>query len=171
MNTKLAANYGTISGLIAFAYFVILASNDLNPLGNWKFIASIIPIYFIYAGVKKHRNENFGGYIKYGQAFSFSLAITFFYATTFAALVYIYGKAIDTDIVGIVKADTLQQVDKLSEVLGDDSKMVDKAVSELEKMTIGSLAMGEYWNKIIWGFILGLIVSAFLKKEKPMFEE
>ena len=171
MNTKIAVNYGTISGLIAFGYFVILASADINPLGSWKLIASLIPIYFIYAGAKKYRDENFGGYIKYGQAFSFSLAITFFYATIFAALVYIYGKAIDTDIVELVKTDTLKQVDKLTEVLGDDSKMVDKAMEELEKMTIGSLAMGEYWNKIFWGLILGLIISAFVKKEKPMFEE
>lgn len=171
MNTKLAANYGTISGMIAFAYFVVLASADMNPFGNFKFIASLIPIYFIYQGTKKHRDENFEGYIKYGQALSFSLAITFFYATIFAALVYIYGKAIDTDLVDIVKADTMKQIEMLTKVMGEDSKMVDTAIDAIEKTTIGSLAMGEYWNKIIWGLILGLIISAILKKEKPLFEE
>lgn len=171
MNTKLAVNYGTICGLIAFAYFIVLASADMNPLGSYKFIASLLPIYFIYQGAKKYRDETFGGYIKYGQALSFSLAITFFYATIFAALVYIYGKAIDTEVVEIVKADTLAQVDKLSQVMGEDSKLVDTAISQMDKMTIGSLAMGEYWNKILWGLILGLIISAIVKKEKPLFEE
>jgi len=171
MNTKLAANYGTIAGLFCFGYFVLLSSMGLNPLGNFKFIGSLVPIYFLYAGTKKYRDIDLTGNIKYGQAFVFSLVITFFYATIFAALVYIYGKIIDIEVVEIYKADTLKQMEKVIEVMGENSKMVDKAITEIESMSIGKMAMGEYWNKVIWGFILALIIAGILKKEKPLFDE
>lgn len=171
MNTKLAANYGTIAGLIAFAYFVILAALGQNPIGEWSLIAAVIPIYFLFTATKKFRDNDLGGSIKFGQAFIFSLTIIFFYATIFAAMVYVYGKLIDGDLVEIVKADLMKNIDKMSEFIGDNSKFMDESVKKIENYNLGQIAMGEYWNKIIWGFILSLIIAGILKKEKPLFDD
>lgn len=171
MNTKLAANYGTIAGLIAFAYFILLAVLGQNPIGEWSMIAAVFPIYFMYAATKKYREIDMGGSIRYGQAFIFSLTTAFFYATIFAALVYVYGSLIDNELVDVVKTDLMKNMDKMTELMGDNNKFVDEAIKKIENYTLGQIAMSEYWNKIIWGFILSLIIAGILKKEKPLFDD
>jgi len=170
MNTKLAANYGTILGLLAFAYFVMLAMMGLNPLGTYKLVASLLPIYFLYIAIKKQRNEFLGGFISYKQSLMFGIATSFFFATIFAALVFMYGKFIDVNLVEVVKEDMMLQLSEASRMMGE-SKMIDKAIDELDKTTISSLAWGEYVNKVIWCFIVSLVLAGILKKEKPMFDD
>lgn len=167
----MAANYGTIAGLIAFAFFVLLAMMGTNPIGNWSIFAAAIPVYFLYVGTKKYRDDEMQGHIKYSQAFMFSLTTTFFYSTIFAALAYMYGKVIDTELIDFVKEDLMKSMDKMAEVFGDNSKIYDEAVKQMEGMTIGQMAWSQYWNKIIWGFILSLIIAGILKKEKSLFDD
>jgi hypothetical protein len=86
-------------------------------------------------------------------------------------LVYVYGKVIEPDLIELIKSDTLKNVDKMEDMLGSDSKILDEAIKQLESMNIGQIAWGQYWNKIIWGFILSLIIAGILKKEKPLFDD
>ncbi len=171
MNTKLAANYGTIAGLIAFGYFIILALLGQNPVGSFQIFASVIPVFILYYATKKYRDVDLNGNMRFGQGFIFSLTTTFFFATIFAALVYVYGKVIEPDLIELIKSDTLKNVDKMEDMLGSDSKILDEAIKQLETMNIGQIAWGQYWNKIIWGFILSLIIAGILKKEKPLFDD
>jgi len=171
MNTKMAANYGTIAGLISFAFFIVLAMMGENPIGNWSTIAALIPIYFLYVGTKKYRDQEMQGSIKFSQAFMFSLTTTFFYSTIFAALAYMYGALIDTELVELIKADLMKNMDQVAVMFGENSKLMDEAIKQIENTNIGQIAWGQYWNKIIWGFIISLIIAGILKKEKPMFDD
>jgi hypothetical protein len=143
----------------------------LNPIGNWSMLAAVIPIYFLYVATKKYRDEDMNGHIKYGQAFMFSLTTTFFYSTIFAALAYMYGKVIDADLVELIKTDLMKNMDQVADMIGENSKLMDEAIKQIENTNIGQLAWGQYWNKIIWGFILSLIIAGILKKEKPLFDD
>jgi hypothetical protein len=40
-----------------------------------------------------------------------------------------------------------------------------------ENMNAAQIAWGRYWNNLIWGVIIGLILSGILKKDKNIFEE
>ena len=82
-----------------------------------------------------------------------------------------YGALIDTELVELIKTDLMKNMDQVAVMFGENSKLMDEAIKQIENTNMGQIAWGQYWNKIIWGFIISLIIAGILKKEKPLFDD
>jgi hypothetical protein len=166
---RIPLNYGSLAGIASFAFFLILYLLGYNPLGGLSWLGAWIPIVFIVLGIKKHRDENLDGYISYGQALGQGTMISIVFASFFAILVYLFGTLIDGTIVDAVVQESIEALEKARGFMSEE--MIDMTIEQLEQTTIGNLAMTDFWNKFFGGFIVSLIVSAILKRNKSIFEE
>jgi hypothetical protein len=166
-------NYGSIAGLISFGIFLLIYVMGKNPLGNMSLLGIWVPVVFIYLGIKKHRDTFFKGYISFGQAFGQGALTSFIYASLFAILVYIFGIFVDDTIVDLFITEAIQAMDQVSGMLSEEmyNEMYDKFIEELEGITLSAISLSEFRSKLIWGIIISLVVAAFLKKKKSVFEE
>lgn len=163
INTSVAAGL-LYSCLIALLYFI-----GLNPMGPFSWMFVFIPVYMIYKGLKDHRDNFNNGELTYGKGFRVGVTLGFFYASFSAILLYLFGVTIATDLLEIQKAEVLKGLEE-AQKLFDDTTFIDKAIEEMDKMTFATLAWGDFQNKLFGSAILSLIIAAFLKKEKPLFD-
>lgn len=166
---KFSANYGSIAGLACFGLFILFALLGLNPFNGWNIFTAIIPIFFIYLAVRTFRDKENSGYINFGTGFRVSLFVTFFYSSLFAVLIFMYLQFVSPDLVNETKRITMENMEKLESKIS--SEMYDKMIEGVENMNAAQIAWGRYWNNLIWGVIIGLILSGILKKDKNIFEE
>lgn len=162
----LFANYGTLAGLLASTVFVLMCLAGINPFEGGSIAISVIPVAFIYQGTRRAR-ERESQEFPYGKAFKAGLYIAFFYASLYAVLIYIYLHFYGDAIVEETKNSTLDKLELLEGKLG--SSMYEKAVDGVEKISAGNLALGRYWNNLIWGVIVSLVTSALLRKKTDPF--
>lgn len=165
---KHTSNAGVIGGLAYFVLFCLLYFMGFNPLGNASWIGFIVfPTMLVYS-IKNYRDKYLDGAISFGKAFQTGLTTSFFYASFVGILVYLFGLTIGTDLVQLQIDEAMKGMEYASKYIGED--MTDTIIEELKKMNIGRLAWGDFQNKFIGGLILSLIIAAFLKKEKPLFD-
>ena len=171
-NIRTPLNFGSIAGICSFVIFLLLYIAGYNPLGNLSWVAAWIPVVFIILGIKKHRNSNLEGFISYGQALGMGCLITLVFASFFGILVYIFGVLIDPGIVEMSKQEVLESMEKASEQLPQvfGEEMYDKMLDQIEDISISSMALSEFTNKLIWGVMISLVSAAFLKHNKSPLE-
>lgn len=162
----LFANYGTLAGLVASSVFVLMCLAGINPFDGGSIAIAVIPVAFIYQGSRKARERELQEF-NYGKAFKAGLYIAFFYASLYAVLIYIYLHFYGDDIVEETKNNTLDKLEMLEGKLG--SSMYEKAIEGVENISAGNLALGRYWNNLIWGVIISLVTSAVLRKKPNPF--
>ena len=80
-----------------------------------------------------------------------------------------YLQFVSPDLVNETKRITMENMDKLESRIS--SEMYDKMIEGVENMNAAQISWGRYWNNLIWGVIIGLILSGILKKDKNIFEE
>jgi len=174
---KIPLNYGSLAGMVAFAaflfYYFVLGQ---NPLGDVSWLSSIIPIIFVYLGVKKYRDEEREGYIDFGFAFTAGLLISFTYATLFAMLVYLFGWSISSEFVDMHINESIEALEKVEELtrslLGDDNFEEDYEntykdnYNNIINSTAGIIVWGDARVKMMGGAIVSLIVAAIVKKKQ-----
>jgi hypothetical protein len=168
MNYKNAANIGTIAAITSFIFAFIMILTNVNPLGNAKYLSTWIPILAIYLVIKKEREEN-NNYIEFGKAFTAGLITSFFWASLFSILFFLYGKVIDSNLIELYRNDVFIKMEEAKKYIPE--KYYDLAIKEIENTSIGKVAFNDYWTKIIWATILSLIIALVMKKKKPFFEE
>ena len=170
---KKALNNGLILGGIFVAYNMLLymfEANSYSVFGLADILISLLlfSIYFQMTG-KIYRDKEYGGYIKYGQIFIYFLLtgiITAFLYSVFRFLIFQFAD------MTYIKQQAFELINSL------ESKGLSQAtVDAYEKNILASLdlspiqhALGSFINTIIATFIVGLIVAAFVKKRKPMFD-
>lgn len=110
---KYAFSYGLLSGLAIIA--TILAGILLADRIKWAhsvwfgYLVMLVVLTFIFVGVKRYRDIECGGVIRFGTAFGIGLAIAMVAALTYIAVWEIYLAAthytfMDDYIAGIIRA-------------------------------------------------------------------
>ncbi|PCJ83871.1 MAG: hypothetical protein COA57_10300 [Flavobacteriales bacterium] len=168
-NLKIPLNFGTLAGIILFIIFLVYYFLDFSPLGNITWATFWVPFIFVFVGVKRYRDTELEGFISYGKAYLISLVIALVYATLFGMFVYLFGTFIDGAIIDMYINEALLGLERAQGFMGEE--MLEKAVEEIEKTTVGSLAFSDAFNKIIGAALINLILAAFLKKSPEIFPE
>lgn len=170
---KKALNNGLTFGGIFVAYNILLFMFETNSYGMFGLVDILISllmftIYFQMSG-KKFRDVDNGGFITYRRIFAYFLltgVITAFVYSVFRFLLFEFGD------VTFMKEQAFTLINSL-ESKGLPQETVDsyseKILASLELTPIQH-ALGSFINTIIGTLIVGLIVAAFIKKRKPMFE-
>ncbi len=161
-----SATYGAIIGFALIIYAVLLYITDLSlsrPLG---YISYIIIIVGLYLGIKKFRENEPSGAIKYSRALGVGVLICVFMGFLGSVFTYLQFRFIDPDM--IAKILEMSEEKLLERGLSEDMiEMQSRFMVKL--MTPGFMALSSFISYIFMGTIFSLIIAAILKKEpNPM---
>jgi hypothetical protein len=170
---KNAIKYGIIAGLVPILYTLIaylvnieLFVNFFAGIGIW--VLMIVILIIAVSATKKEM----GGYVSFKDAFStFILSYSFgaLLSTIFSILIFV---VVDPEVSAEITELTIEKSVEMMERFGTPEDQIDAQVEAMESQnsfdTIGilkSFALG-----IVIYAILGLIVAAIMKKNRPEFE-
>ena len=168
MRNQLTYVNGLLAGISSFIVFILLYIFGMNPFGNISWIGAFIPVVFIVMATQKAKKEIYEGYISFKESFVIGAIVTLAWSLSFSILVYLFCQFIATEIIEIHIEDLIVNIEKLSQFLEEDT--IDQMVIEMRKMTLFDAIQGDVINKVFGGLIVSLIVSAIVKKQRPMFE-
>jgi len=171
MNLQVRASlyYGFLNAAGCFFFSLILYFAGKNPLGTWGWLGVWIPIVFMVAGVRAHRDIDLGGAINYSHAFATSFLVALSGAIMFCILIYLFGILVGTNITSMMISESAEKIEKAKSDL--DKDLYDKAKHSLEEMklspsyTLFRMVLGEITIRSLCGFLFSLIVAGFMKKD------
>lgn len=162
---KSAMNSGLIMGGI-FSVNFILSVSKITALMLMTYVVAIFIITTMYHMSIRFRDKECEGAITYGKAFLYIL-FTFFYAALISSIVkYIYFQFINPAYLANMFQESMKMMEKLKFPVTDDSS--SQMESMLKPVNYSFLYI---WMNIIMGTLVGLIMAAFVKKEKSIFDE
>lgn len=164
---KNVMNYGAITGLAFIAYAVILFVLGLENSQTAGYLNYIILIAGIYLGTKQYRDQHNNGLITYKNALGTGTLIAVFASIILAVYMYVFMTVIDPDAIDKIR---ILAEEKMIE-RGIPDEQIEMAMGMNSKlMTPGYIALWTVPTFTFIGFILSLIIGAFLKKEGNPFD-
>ncbi len=153
---------GLILGLVGIVYALIMyfLNLTLNKAQGLVFVA--IQIVMLYILLKSYRDNFMHGQITYGQSVGAGVIICLYYAVIMAIFTYILYAIIDPGLVGRQLAFTEDAMVKR----GLPQASIDAGMKIQEKiMKPAVMAPISIIGSMIWGTIISLVVSIFIRKE------
>ncbi len=163
----IAMRYGLISGVISIVYSLILNITDLaftNKALSW--VSFIILVAAIVLAMREFKRQN-GGFMSYGQGLGIGTLVAVISSILGGIFMYIYVKFVDS---GYMDKMRDMQVAEL-ESKGMNDEQIDQAIAISDKMmTPEMMVVFAIIGGLVFGFILSLIISAIMKRNRPEFE-
>ena len=169
-NSVLALKWGVIGGITSFVLTLVTKYSGLEEdfsetLGWVSFLGTLlINTTILYLALKEVRS-NQDDLISYGQGLGNSLLIGAVWGVVSGGFNYIYLNFIDQ---GVLQ----KQMDIAREKL-ESQGLTESQIEDITKMMLGPgiQFMIIFFVSVLFTFLLGLIVSAILRKEKSIFED
>ncbi len=167
--------YGAILGAVSIIFAVILYIVGYMPV-NFKrillvsLIGIIIMVYFVVAGTKSYRDKLLGGYITYGQALVTGLLIIVFGTILSSFYSLIFNLFIDPEYTNRLMEASKEWTYNWMNNMGAPDAQIEETMERIEKQQAESTPLRSFfqslYSSVIFGTILSLITSAFLKKNQ-----
>ena len=165
--------WGIIGGLLGFLFSVItqysgLAEDFSETLGWVSFLVTfLINVTVLFLALKEIRSQQ-AGFLSYGEGLGSSTLLGGIWGVVAGGFNYIYIQFIDDAVIQ-------KQMDLARQRL-EDQGLTESQIQEAEKITKLMLGPGIQFITIVFFsvlilFVLGLVVSGIMKREKPMFDE
>lgn len=160
--------YGLIGGLVLMVVNLFFAVSGINVFSMGMaalttFLTFAIYLVMMVMAVKKHRDQDLGGYISFLRAF-----LVAFLASMLAALIanfvnWIYGNFIDPGYADRIREGAIE----MYENMGMSEEQMDMAMEQLQNpYSVSKIMMGLVFGAII-GAVISLVIGAVMKREKP----
>lgn len=161
---------GLLSGLLTFLWYVI----DISLLiSGWMSLLTyfLIVLFMVFSAREEAKLQD--GSLSYGQAVVNSLGVSAVYSFIFLLFTALLYNVIDPELPEKLKELTLEKLATTLENFGMSESDIDKtmeATAERDfKQDFRALGTG-FLVMMAINFVIGLIVSAFTRKNKPMFD-
>ncbi len=166
---KSAMTSGLILGIAIVVYFLLIYAimGVIKPPFWIAILQYVIIVGGIIYGTKKFRDEDLGGEISYSKALGFGVLVCVFASIIYGIYMILLMTVIDPEYMSKFMSIIEEEYVKagLSEEQIDSMmKMVGKMQSPL------IMALSTIFSFAFMGTIFSLVTSAFLKKEKSIFE-
>jgi len=162
---KSAMFNGLIMGVV-FSINFLFSISKITTLVLLTNVIAVLIIFGIYRLSVRFRDTECEGFITYWKAFSFIL-LTFFFAALISSVVkYIYFKFISPDYLDQMFQESLKVLNSMKFPISDE--LIEQTKSMLKP---ASYTLIYIWSNLLMGLFVGLIMAAFIKKEKSVFEE
>jgi hypothetical protein len=153
---------GLILGLVGIVYSLVIYFLDLSFNKTQGYIFMAIQLMMLYFLLKSYRDNFMHGQITYGQSLGAGVIICLYYAIIMAIFSYLLYTVIDTGLMNkqlaFVEGEMLKK--------GLPQEAVDKGMAFQAKiMKPAIMAPLSIIGNMIWGVILSLVVSIFIRKE------
>jgi hypothetical protein len=159
---KANLNNGLILALVGIAYSLVMYFLDLSLNKTQGYIFMIIQIGLLYYLLKSYRDNFLFGNITFGQSVGAGVVICLYYAIAMAIFTYILYSYIDP---GLIKKQ-LALAEETMVKRGTPQAGIDAAMAFTQKiMKPGIMVFTGIFFGMLWGTILSLIVSIFVRKE------
>jgi len=159
--------YGGIAALIGIVLGLVMYMADMiDPANNTiaSIIQMVVYVVAIVLAIKEHREEDLGGYISFGRAFTVGILTTLVLAIINAIWTYIFMSFIAPDMVDMIMDAQMQAMSEQ----GMDEDAIEQAI-EMSKgfMSPGMISVMSIFGSLFMGAIISLITSAIMKKNSP----
>jgi hypothetical protein len=154
---------GLILALAGIVYSLVMYFLDLSLNKTQGYVFILVQIILLYFLLKSFRDNYMHGQITYGQSVGAGVIISLYYVLLMAVFTYILYSVIDPGLIAkqIVQAEeAMRAKGNLSEAQVEAGMKFTEKFMKPGIMSISSVIMG-----MIWGTIISLIVSIFIKKE------
>jgi len=156
---------GLILGVI-FSVNFLISTSKVSALILLTYIIATVIVIAIYKFAIRFRDTECEGAISYGRSFLY-IILLFFYASLISTVVkYIYFQFINPSYLESMFQDTM----KLMEALKFQLKSDELAQTESMFKPL-SFSLLYIWSNVIMGGIVALVMAAFIKKEKNIFNQ
>jgi hypothetical protein len=163
---RVALKYGVITSVVIMVYTTIInvAGQSQNKwLTSLSFLFMVVGIVM---AMKDFREQN-KGFMSYGEGLgvgSLASAIMGLLGSTFGTL---YNRFIDPTIL----TQAMDEARANMEAKGLDDAQIDQAMEVSQKfMSPGMLFGFGVIGYLFFGFLLSLLIAAFIRKDKPVFD-
>jgi hypothetical protein len=156
-------NYGAMSGLSSFAFFLLLYYTGYNPLGQASFLGSWIPIIFICLATGYYRDKLMAGQISYWQSFRIGFLTASSGAFLYALVVFIFASLVSNQLVEDYKNEMMEGLEKTKSILGES--FYETNMENLDKTTLFTLVSGDFFSKTLGGFFISLVTAGFYRRQ------
>ncbi|WP_221394363.1 DUF4199 domain-containing protein [Dyadobacter sp. NIV53] len=163
---RVALKFGVVGAVIIMVYTTILNVTGLSQNQLLSTLSFVFLIVVIVLAMKDFRQQN-KGFMSYGEGLGLGALLSAVLGFLSSMFTMFYIRFIDPELMTKVMDKAREDM----EAKGMDDSQIDQAMELSQKfMSPGiTFAMGVFMY-ILMGFILSLIISAILRKEKPVFE-
>jgi hypothetical protein len=153
---------GLILGLVGVVYSLLMYFLNLSLNKSQSYVFMIIQIAVLYFLLKSYRDNFMHGQITFGQSVGAGVIINIYYAVIMAIFTYILYTVIDTGLI----AKQLAMAEDGMVKKGLPQATIDAGMAFTKKiMKPGIMAFTSTIFIVIWGVVISLLVSIFVKKE------
>ena len=162
---KSAMFNGLIMGVI-FSINFLFSISKITALILLTNVVAVFIVVGIYQLTVRYRDTECEGFITYRKAFLLIL-LTFFFAAIISSVVkYVYFRFINPDYLDQMFEETMKVLRSMK--FTTDDAMIEQIKRMLKP---ASYTLVYIWTNVIMGLVVGLIMAAFIKKEKSIFIE
>lgn len=163
---RVALKYGALVSVFIMVYTTIINVVGLSQnkvLSSLQFIFMIVALVF---AMKEFKEKN-KGFMSYGEGLGLGTLLSAVMGFLVSMFNTFYNKFIDNTIM----TQALDKVRMDMEQRGMDDAQIDQSLEYAQKfMSPGIMFIMGVFMSILTGFIVSLVVSAILRREKPVFE-
>jgi hypothetical protein len=163
---RVALKYGVLASVVIMIYTTII---NVAGMGQNKILSSLTFVFMIVAivlAMKSFREQN-KGFMSYGEGLGIGSLVSAIMGLLSSAFTMFYIQFIDNNLL----TQSMDQVREDMERRGMDDAQIDQAMELSQKfMSPGIVFVMGVLGYLVVGFIISLIVSAIIRRDKPVFE-
>jgi len=163
---RVALKYGLITAVVSIVYNTILIIAEQNQNQALSALGAVILIVGIVYAMREFKSNN-DGFMSYGQGLSIGTLLAAISGLLGSAFIIFYSQFIDTNY--IQKLIDNSQADMERRGMSDAQIEAGMEVSA-KFMSPGIMFAAGILFSVFFGFIIALIVSAIMRRNRPVFE-
>ena len=162
-----ALKYGVITGLASAVFAVInFIAGTFSMIWVGILLGLTITIMGIVMAHREYKRLD-GGFMTYGRGLMIGTVVCIIASVISGLVTYCYIEFVDPGILDTMKEMQISMFEKF----GLPEDQMDEAIAKVNEETTSTRQLtSSLINGLIGGFILSLIVSAFTKHNRPVFE-
>ncbi|MDI9858925.1 DUF4199 domain-containing protein [Flectobacillus roseus] len=164
--TKVALKWGIIIGICSVVFSTLIMVLGMVANQAIGFVAYIIIGIGVFMAMSAYKKEN-NGFMSYGQGLGIGALMAAVSGLLSSAYSFVYMKFIDPSVMDQI----FKKAEADMEKKGLSPEQIDQAM-EMSKvfMSPGAMFVWGVVGSILLGFVFSLIIAAFVKKDKPIFD-
>jgi len=164
---KAALNYGALYGLVLLIINLISYILEMYDSVLMTIVGIVVGIGGLVYGIKKYRDDICDGFISYKSALGYGVLVVLFSGIIVNTGNYIYWSYDSSFIEYKLEQETDKMYNK-----GMTDEQIEQSLPYVEMfMKPGIMSIMAIFFNVLFGFILSLIIAAFLKKDPELFDQ
>lgn len=174
-NNNMAIKFGIGAGLFYCLIGTACYMAGIDTYVRFLFWYTWVPVVFIiiFLGAFRLRRQA-GGFISFNEVLKFSFLAYVLYELLYAIYFYVLYSVIDPNLTANVITEVMEQTRNMLEGFGAQDDQVEETLETVRQQRTGQggfkqISIG-FGLALIYNFVKSVIISAIVKKEKPLFD-